>query len=153
MGYEVHITRKETFFDEEGDLISLQEWLDYIENDKEMRLDGYAETETPDGILRIEDGSLAGWKNWSKHDVSDGMAWMSHFEGNISSSNPDTEILTKMHAIASKLNAKVQGDEGEVYDSSGHSNWEELKAEGESMRFKDEEQTIASSKKWWQIWK
>jgi hypothetical protein len=33
--------------------------------------------------------------------------------------NPDTEILQKMWSLAQPLSAKVQGDDGELYDSSG----------------------------------
>ena len=54
MGYEVYITRKEAWFDEEGDAITLDDWLDYVEQDPDMRADGYAEATTPDGSkLRI----------------------------------------------------------------------------------------------------
>ena len=146
MGYEVHITRKEYFFDEEGEQISFEEWENYIANDNEMRLDGFAEAKTPEGILRIENEGLAVWEGWSKNEVDGGMAWMSYFEGCITCKNPDEEILKKMHKIASKLGAEVQGDEGEIYDSEGQSNWQELKEQGEKMR----EQI---SKRWWEFWK
>ncbi len=53
MGYDVHITRKDEWFSEEGAEISLDEWKQYIDSDPEMRLDNYAETDTPEGILRV----------------------------------------------------------------------------------------------------
>ena len=43
MGYEIHITRKTEWFDEDGPEISLEDWKAYIASDPEMRLDGYAE--------------------------------------------------------------------------------------------------------------
>jgi hypothetical protein len=33
--------------------------------------------------------------------------------------NPDEEILCKMSKLAQRLSAKVQGDDGEVYDTAG----------------------------------
>ncbi len=146
MGYDVHITRKEYFFDEDGEEISLDEWKSYIANDPEMRLDGYAEAKFPEGTLRVESEGMAVWEGWSKNEIDGGLAWMDHFEGSIACKNPDEEILKKMYQIASTLDAKVQGDEGEIYDSEGKSNWTELKEQGERMR----EQY---SKKWWEFWK
>ena len=145
MGYEVHITRKEMFFDTDGEDISLQEWIDYVHADKDMRLDGYAEANTPDGVLRVEDESLAVWLGWSRHDIDGGMAWMHHFNGSIVSKNPDQETLKKFYQIAQLFDAKVQGDEGEVYDENGDSNWDELKAESSKGQTNKE-------KRWWQFW-
>ena len=51
-----------------------------------------------------------------------------------------------MYKIASVLGAKVQGEEGEIYDSEGESNWLELKEQGKRMRDQ-------ASKKWWEFWK
>jgi hypothetical protein len=34
--------------------------------------------------------------------------------------NPDPEILRKMWSLAQRLDAMVQGDEGEQYDASGN---------------------------------
>jgi hypothetical protein len=65
---------------------------------------------------------------------------------NVKVKNPDDEIIKKMYQIAVSFNAKVQGEECEVYGEDGQSNWQELKAEGEAMR-------QATSKKWWQFWK
>ena len=146
MGYEVHITRREMFFEEEGGSISLDEWKDYVSKDSEMRLDGYAEAETPDGVLRVEDESLAVFLGWSKHEKDGGIVWMHHFEGNISYKNPDEEILKKIYHVAVALEARLQGDEGEIYDEYGESNWQELKEQGDAM-------TKELTKKWWPFWK
>ena len=87
-----------------------------------MRLDGYAEATTPSGeTLRYENEGLAVWVG-SPDDKSidvGGKAWFDHFDGRISVKNPTTETLQKMHAIASSLGAKVQGDEGEFYNQNG----------------------------------
>jgi len=38
MGYEVHITRKECWFDSEGPKISMAEWRSYVADDPELDL-------------------------------------------------------------------------------------------------------------------
>ena len=146
MGYDVHITRKAHWFDEEGDEISLEEWTNYVNSSPDMRLDGFAEAETPEGTLRVEREGLSVWLGYSGHEPHGNMAWFDYFEGNIKVKNPDEEILKKMYQIARSLNAKVQGEECEEYGENGQSNWEELKAEGEDIR-------ASQPKKWWQFWK
>ncbi|WP_157197703.1 MULTISPECIES: hypothetical protein [Methylomonas] len=37
MGYEVHITRKAEWFEEEGPEITIEEWKNYVVSDPEMR--------------------------------------------------------------------------------------------------------------------
>ena len=120
MGYDVHITRKPRWSDLTGPEISLAEWTAVVESDPEMRLDGYAETRVPDGVLRIEREGLSVWMAHSRHNKPGKMVWFSFFEGNIAVKNPDPEILKKMWSLAQRLDALVQGDEGELYDASGN---------------------------------
>ena len=146
MGYEVHITRKDMWFEEHGPEISLDEWKQYVANDPEMRLDGYAEATTPDGsVLRVESPGLSVWVAYSGHDKNKNMAWFDHFENRITVKNPDEEILIKMHKVALALDAKVQGDEGEVYNSMGESNWQELHEDIMPI-------TGLPKKPWWKFW-
>jgi hypothetical protein len=51
------------------------------------------------------------------------MAWFLYRKGYVTVKNPDEEILRKMWSIAQDLSAKVQGDDGEIYDSSGNENY------------------------------
>ncbi|MFO0922647.1 MAG: hypothetical protein U0905_09200 [Pirellulales bacterium] len=53
----------------------------------------------------------------------------------------DEKILRKMHQIASQLDAKVLGDEGEEYGADG-----ELVAQPESQN------SDGCRKPWWKIW-
>ena len=116
MGYDVHITRKEDWFDEDGPDISLSEWKEYVQSDQEMRLDNFAETQTSSGsTLRIENEGLAVWTAYSGHGQNGNMAWFDYRNGNVTVKNPDEEILDKMVDISGVLSAKVQGDEGELY--------------------------------------
>lgn len=142
MGYDIHITRKEEWSDEEGVEISLDEWRQYINSDYEMRLDGFAETELPDGALRVENEGIGVWTKWSQHEIDGRMAWFDYFEGDIRVKNPDEDILKKMYQIAQSLNAKVQGDDGEIYDVNG-----------KAISHDEENNYDSIKKKWWQFWK
>lgn len=82
-----------------------------------MRLDGVAEATTPDGeSIRYENAGVAIWTAYSRHGDLGGMAWLDHHAGNVVVKNPDDEMLSKMREIALALGAKVQGDEGELFD-------------------------------------
>ncbi len=119
MGYDVHITRKKDWSDQEPQ-ISLPEWVAYIKSDPSMRLDGHAETVTPDGhSLRYNSDGLAVWTRYSGHGRNGNMAWFDFRRGDVAVKNPDEEILKKMWLIAQALHAKVQGDEGELYGKDG----------------------------------
>lgn len=121
MGYDLHITRQQGWFDEdETKQITLQEWLDLVATDPDMRLDNYAEATTTDekATIRVESEGLSVWTKYSGNGVRGNYAWFYYSRGNIVCKNPDDEILDKMLEIAEQLQAKVQGDESEIYDRS-----------------------------------
>jgi hypothetical protein len=150
MGYEVHITRKASWFEDDGPVISLNEWLEYLSSDAEMRLDGYAEARTPAGdVLRTEEPGIAVWTAYSRHGVDGNMAWFCHFGDRITVKNPDEEIRAKMYAIASSLGAKVQGDEGELYGPDGASVEEKAQMK---TKFAEASLTEPRRKPWWKFW-
>jgi len=116
----LHITRKQRWSDENGPEIRLAEWIAVVAADRDMRLDGYAETRVGDeSILRIENEGLAVWTAWPRQSEN-GRAWFSFRHGNVVVKNPDLEIRRKMWSLAKILSAKVQGDDGEFYDVSGN---------------------------------
>jgi hypothetical protein len=118
MGYDVHITRKGNWYDEGGPAISLKEWTEYLSHDSDMRLDGYAEAKVGGGSLRMESTGLAVWTGYPAHTEGERMAWFDYRQGNVTVKNPDDEILRKMSSIASRLSARVQGDDCEFYDGA-----------------------------------
>jgi hypothetical protein len=121
MGYDVHITRKKNWCDQDGPEIPLAEWTSIVRSDQEMRLDGYAETKLEDGrILRTENEGLTVWTGYSRQGENGNLAWFVFRNGNIVVKNPDSEILQKMWSLAQVLSAKVQGDDDEVYDAFGN---------------------------------
>ncbi|MBV8252279.1 MAG: hypothetical protein JO154_06690 [Chitinophaga sp.] len=117
MGYELHITRQDTWYDEDfSKQISMEEWKNYLTDDPEMRLDNYAEASFEDGsVLRIEGEGLA---VWTKHSRLLNV-WFSYYKGNICVKSPDEEVILKMVNIAQKLDARVQGDDMEYYGKKG----------------------------------
>ena len=143
MGYEVYITRKDSWIDEEGDEISLLDWQQFVSSAPDLREDGYAEMDTPFGKLRTESEGLTLWLGHSKFESQNYSVWFSYSRGNISVKNPDDETRIKMHAISQSLNARVQGEEGELYDKFGVSDWQAPKP-----RIEQE-----PTKRWWQFWK
>ena len=101
MAYQLYITRKK-FWHDDGEDISAEEWVRYIQNDPELR-------------HMPEFGKYyARWSGISKNLDP----WLNWFEGRIFSKGPDQPILGKMLQIAAALNAKVQGDNEEVYRSA-----------------------------------
>ncbi len=119
MGYDIHITRRENWFDQDDSSeIKLTEWTDYIKSDNEMRLDNQASATAYNGDkVNYENNGLAVWTSYSKTGLDDNYAWFDFRAGNVTVKNPDEEIRNKMIDIAHRLNAKVQGDEGETYDA------------------------------------
>lgn len=119
MGYNLYITRKENWFDEDNsNNILLKEWTDYLKTDSEMCLDNFAEATTTNGeLVRVELIGMSVWTKYSKDGIKGNHAWFWPDNGNIAVKNPDIEIRNKMIDIAGQLKAKVQGDDGENYET------------------------------------
>ena len=136
MGYDVHITRKEDWSDEQGPSISREEWLGYVETDKSMRLDREAVVENAQGeAFSVQDETLAVWTEWTGREEGKNEAWMWLGHGNVMAKNPDEAMLRKMFLIADAMAGKLQGDDGEVYNSIGEIDREDR-----------------GNKAWWKFW-
>jgi hypothetical protein len=107
MGYELYITRAKFYFENEGQWITSEEWLHLVEEDPELQLAGY------------NSDYFALWSGPSSYPEP----WLDWFEGNVHSKHPDDPLIDKMVEIAKKLNAKVQGDDGEIYIGGGSENF------------------------------
>lgn len=113
MGYDIHITRKEEWSDENGPRISEDEWRAFVASDSEMVMTGVAECTNPQGeTIRLTRPLLTEWRGHS----SGSTVWFHYFEGSVAVKNPDDECLAKMRQVAIKLRARLRGDEGEFYD-------------------------------------
>jgi hypothetical protein len=102
MGYDLHITRAEQWFDGEPS-ITAEEWLAYVASDPELQLAGY---NGPYFTL---------WSGASRHADP----WFNWTNGRIMTKNPDPPLIRKAIEIASRLRAKAKGDDGEVYLPDG----------------------------------
>ncbi|HUO10437.1 MAG TPA: hypothetical protein VM008_19175 [Phycisphaerae bacterium] len=111
MGYDLRITRKH--HETEVPPISLDEWIALVDADPELRLDGRAQVQAPDGsIISYENPGLA---IWTPNGVPHAGNWFDYRRGRIVVKNPDENTIAKMKQLAAKLQAKVIGDEGEEY--------------------------------------
>jgi hypothetical protein len=108
MGYDLHITRKEDWSDEDGPTISEAEWRCVIEEDPELQLD----TETS---CTMSDGEYV-YAAWNGEPGA-----LGYYNGEITTKNPEQPLIRKMVSIARRLNATVQGDDGEIYREDGTS--------------------------------
>jgi hypothetical protein len=66
-----------------------------------------------------------------KNGIGDDYAWFAFSRGNITVKNPNQEIRKKMVDIAVALRAKVQGDNGEIYET---------------------EEGMNEKRPWWKVW-
>jgi hypothetical protein len=102
MGYDLHITRKEDWTASEGPTITEAEWKAVIAADPDLKLDGQTRCVMADGEY-----IFAAWKG--KPGV------LGFYHGEITATDPEEEVIRKMVEIAGKLQATVQGDDGERY--------------------------------------
>lgn len=119
MGYDLHITRRADWADEEGPAITQAEWESYITTDPDLRLDGYMEATTAAGAtLRMEEAGIAVWI--AHPHLTEHGGWITlDSRGNIVVKNPDEAFRQKMWKIAQALDARLVGDEGETYGPDG----------------------------------
>jgi hypothetical protein len=101
MGYDLHITRRKHWFDKDDD-IALEEFIRHVRSDTEFRYPGQ----------NVDD--YADWRS----PKSGYESWLCLSDGQIHTKNPEPEFIDKMVAVARKLRAAVQGDDGEVYLSA-----------------------------------
>jgi hypothetical protein len=102
MGYDLHITRAENWSENAGAEIGPEEWLALVHADPELAIDP------------VQGPYFARWSGPSRYPDP----WLDWFAGNVNTKNPDSALLRKMVALANRLGARVQGDDGENYDGT-----------------------------------
>lgn len=105
MGYDVHITRAEDWSDSQDHPISAEEWDAYAASDPTLRRDGAYHADSP----HFFDWRVGGTETW--------LDW---FEGAVYTKNPPQDVRAAMFVVATSLDARVQGDEGEWYGADGN---------------------------------
>ena len=101
MGYDIHITRRKDWCDEDDD-ISLEEFVAYLRGDREFTYPGQL-------------GEYSGDWHSPKTVYESSLCWS---DGHAFTKNPEPEFIDKLVKVAAALQAKVQGDDGEVYLSA-----------------------------------
>ena len=101
MGYDIHITRQEESWSEDDPTrhIMPEEWQALATADASLR----PVPENGPNFFAMVDGD--GWFDWSA--------------GCLETKHADEQTLAKACEIAAQLNAKVQGDEDELYFADG----------------------------------
>lgn len=98
MSRYLHITRRKNWAQKQiGRDITADEWRQYVQSDSELRTPG------------VEGVDFTDWL------VSPGQ-WLCWMDGEICAERPDAAFIAKMHAIARRLGARVQADDGTIYD-------------------------------------
>ena len=147
MGYDLHITRKDNWSDDdENREIPLTEWLTYIETAPDLVLSDAYRIKVPGS----ETGSQVapGFCDWTAHP-SQVSSWFAYSSGCIETKNPDEDVIKRMLSIAKALGAKVQGDDGEAYT---------LSSDGQVLTGNDSSNEhhfspVETHKKpWWKFW-
>ncbi|WP_037606163.1 hypothetical protein [Streptacidiphilus rugosus] len=107
MGYDIHITRRADWSDEDGEEITRQEWEAAANADPDLTMHPIPDGADPETHSSAEMLTRPG-EQWP----SEALHWM---DGELRSKNPSDQLIAKMCDLATLLNAKVQGDDGEIY--------------------------------------
>src|SRR5687768_5963785 len=99
MGYDLHVTRKEFWSDDDGPIISLEEWMTYVARDPDLEPDW--ENPGPENARLVAHPDQ--WPIWWRDT------------GEIYAKNPDPFVVAKLVQIARALGARVLGDDDEIY--------------------------------------
>lgn len=102
MGWEIHITRAEHWADSDKLPITTEEWLALVKDDPELTIDPR------------DNGPYCAL--WLSHWLDGDHPWFNWFNGALKTKHPDRKTLGKALQIARRFGARVQGDDGEVYD-------------------------------------
>ncbi|ULO08496.1 hypothetical protein H1230_06730 [Paenibacillus sp. 19GGS1-52] len=109
MAYEVHIRRKD-----EANPLTMKDWLNYVEKDKELTYTNHVEITLPNGMTMGMSGEgMAVWK--TEVEGEEYKITFTFRDEEISARYVDDFQIEKMKVIANKLNAVVVGDEDEEY--------------------------------------
>jgi len=98
-GYDLHITKKDFWTDENGPCISREEWNNYVKTDNQIQHDD--KNSIDDFLVSLD---LEQFPIWYNPDLCE-----------IYTKNPSENAINKLIKISEVLDARVQGDDGENY--------------------------------------
>lgn len=100
LGYDLHITRRNFWADDDGQAITLEEWLVYVALDVDIEAD--PQNPGPENYVI------------ASHPDRWPLRWHRR-RGEVYTKNPDDLVVAKLVQIARALNARVLGDDDEIY--------------------------------------
>ncbi|WP_327072233.1 hypothetical protein OG196_01125 [Kitasatospora purpeofusca] len=109
MGYDLHITRRENWWDEEGGDIGTAEWEAAVAADPDLVM-----VPMPEGWQGSAEWVAETVPRKEEEARSEPLWWRT---GRIAAKNPSDALVAKMCQLAKVLDARVQGDDGEYYDA------------------------------------
>ncbi len=105
MSYNLYISRKEYWGNEDGEDIKKEEFDECIKNEN---------------IEKVSDDEYI-WKSAFGDQREEPSFWYEEEFGSITAKNPEPETIKLMCILAKKLKAEVQGEDGEIYDENAES--------------------------------
>lgn len=142
MGHDLYVTRKDDWSDTEGPDITLDDWLAYLAIDDSLKLDpARSANADPRVASGVKEPSHASWVHWPDREPGVREAWMWLERGNIVATDSGIRFRQKLFLIADGLEARLMGENGEVFNSSGE-------PEGKLSRFG----VPGRKKAWWKFW-
>lgn len=142
MGYDLYITRKDDWSDVDGQDITLDDWMGYVHLDRSLQVDGArAAAVDPRVASGAKEPSHVLWLDWPDREVGLREAWIWLERGNLVATDADLRFRQKLFLIAVGLEARLMGENGEVYNSIGE-------PEGKLSRLG----ALTGKKRWWKFW-
>lgn len=142
MGYDLYITRKEDWSDVDGQDITFDDWIAYVTSDKSLRIDAArAAAADPRVASGAKEPSHVAWVDWPDREAGQREAWIWLERGNLVAADADLPFRQKLFLIAVAMNARLMGEDGEVYNSIGE-------PEGKSSLFA----SLGRKRRWWKFW-
>lgn len=114
MAYDLHVIRTKSWLDKEGPVIEEKEWSSLVEADPSLKMVDTISGTTKQGATLTMGTNGKPSAEWVA--PSGEKYWIILDKGKLYSSHASDELISKLKEIAVKLEARVQGDEGEFYE-------------------------------------
>jgi hypothetical protein len=105
MSIYVFVTRRDDPLDSTGPEITFDEWRQAVASDADLKI------EKPPDIQPANQIDYAVWNAYP----GDYPAWFGFVDGNIEVKGIDDALLSKLRIMASKLQARIVSEEGELF--------------------------------------
>jgi len=112
-GYDLHITKASEWSESSKRPIAEEQWKAIVAADSELQMDTTVAATNPKTheIIQVTNPLMASWTD----PESNKKYYFYYSRGEVTVKNPSEKAIKKMKALASKIGAQVQGDEGEKY--------------------------------------